>query len=218
MSNTQPQIGLRQLAREFAEGRIDRESYRTRRAGLLDALSPTDKAAPASNTPASASTTRSILPLAAAAGGLLLVAGAGLFLLFTAKDEPLTPAPAVPPETQPPTPMVEPPPPPVIPETGDALATVLWGFVQADDWSEESQERLLQEWQSRGAQAQTEAKSSRWFRVLETEFRSRLEEERGLAAGSNGEIVKSLVDFGHRLELQNITEKNTPPPASAPDV
>ncbi|WP_139042128.1 formylglycine-generating enzyme family protein [endosymbiont of Riftia pachyptila] len=218
MSNTQPQIRLRQLAREFAEGRIDRESYRTRRAGLLDALSPSDKAAPASNTPASASATHSILPLAAAAGGLLLVAGAGLFLLFTAKDEPLAPAPAVPPETQPPTPMVESPPPPVIPETGAALATVLRGFVQAGDWSKESQEQLLQEWQSRGAQAQAEAKSSRWFRVLETDFRSRLEEERGLAAGSNGEIVKSLVDFGHRLELQNTTEKNTLPSASAPEV
>ncbi len=208
MSDTQPKIRLRQLAREFAEGRIDRESYRARRAGLLDALSPTDKIAPASGRKAPAATNRSILPLAAAAGSLLLVAGVGLFLLFTGDDEPISTPPVVPTETQPPPPMVEPPPPPMIPETGETLVAVLRAFVLSDDWREESRERLLQEWQSRGAEAKAKARSSRWFRDLETDFQSRLEEERGLATSSNGDKVKSLLDFGHRLELQhNIAEK-----------
>ncbi|RLJ22047.1 hypothetical protein DJ031_01675 [bacterium endosymbiont of Escarpia laminata] len=208
MSDTQPKIRLRQLAREFAEGRIDRESYRARRTGLLDALSPTDKIAPASDRKAPAVTNRSILPLAAAAGSLLLVAGVGLFLLFTGDEEPPSTLPVVPAETQPPPPMVEPPPPPMIPQTEETLTTVLQAFVQSDDWREESREQLLQEWQSRGAQAIAEARSSRWFRDLETDFQSRLEEERGLATSSNGEKVKSLLDFGRRLELQNdIAEK-----------
>ncbi|MBL3591665.1 MAG: SUMF1/EgtB/PvdO family nonheme iron enzyme [gamma proteobacterium endosymbiont of Lamellibrachia anaximandri] len=214
MSDTQPNIKLRQLAREFAEGRIDRESYRARRAGLLDALSPTDKIAPSSERKATATTDRSILPLVTAAGGLLMLAGAGLFLLFTGEDEPISTPPAMTAETQPP------PPPPVTPEMEETLVTVLQAFVQSDDWREESRERLLQAWQSRGAQAKAKVRSSRWFHDLETDFQSRLEEERGLATSRNGERVKSLLDFGRRLGLQHGIKDKTlivaPPPEKKP--
>ncbi|MBL3599751.1 MAG: SUMF1/EgtB/PvdO family nonheme iron enzyme [gamma proteobacterium endosymbiont of Lamellibrachia anaximandri] len=203
MSDTQPKIRLRQLAREFAEGHIDRESYRAHRAGLLDALSPTDKPTPVSGTPAPASASRSVLPLAAAAGSLILLAGAGLFLLFTGDDEPISTPPVLPVETQP-LPHL------AIPETEKTLVAVLRAFVLSDDWREESRERLLQEWQNRGTQAKAAARSSRWFRDLETDFQSRLEEERGLATGRNGKMVKSLLDFGRRLELQHDIEEKVP--------
>ena len=203
MSDTQPKIRLRQLARNFAEGRIDRESYRTRRAGLLEALSPTDEPAPVSGTPAPVSASRSVLPLAAAAGGLLLLAGTGLFLLFIGDDEPISTPPVVPAETQPSPPLA-------IPETEKTLVAVLRTFVLSDDWRKESRERLLQEWQNGGAQAKAEARSSRWFRDLETDFQSRLEEERGLAPNRNGKKVNSLLDFGRRLELQHAIEVKAP--------
>ena len=215
MSDTQPKLGLRELAREYAGGRIDRETFRRRRARLLDELArePVSSRRPRpSPRPATASRSitgsvagrRSPWPLLAVILGLLALALTGGWLLL----RPPTPAPSgdlserpewpASPAAPPATPAPAPPNPAV---ARPAPFKPLQRFLLADDWSLPSRRLLMEQWRELEPRQRARVRRSAAFHVLEDELRKRIEEERSLAREQDSAKANSLLAFGQALGL-----------------
>ncbi|MDJ0808325.1 MAG: SUMF1/EgtB/PvdO family nonheme iron enzyme [Gammaproteobacteria bacterium] len=74
-------------------------------------------------------------------------------------------------------------------------------FLASNDWSPESREHLLQQWDALPQTSKEALRKTRDFLSFGAELRTMIEEERGLAGGAASAAVNTLMAFGARLGL-----------------
>lgn len=214
MHTTQRTISLRELAREYAGGRIDRQTFRQRRARLLNELAsyvhqPSHKHPeivpdpnPESSSP-SADKPKNYKLLIGLAGTLSVLVLAG-FIIFMVTQQPASvnedhplPSTAI---TKPPSPTIK-----LDPQKKGKSSHIEYDpikeFVIADDWSPENRNRLLLQWDNLSPKERGAASSTTWFLSFSSELRTMIKEEQGLAGGKSSAEVDTLIDFAAHLGL-----------------
>ncbi|MEN8179985.1 MAG: SUMF1/EgtB/PvdO family nonheme iron enzyme [Pseudomonadota bacterium] len=213
MSTTQPTMSLRELAKEYAGGRIDRQTFRQRRARLLNELAsytpptPQQQATHAENPgpelkPQVKEHKRSKLFIGLT-GSLAFFVLAGSLIYMnavnheSAKDQPTS---SVAESSEPPR-QVEEIVAPVQDTTGQIENDPIKNFVVLNDWSPENRTRLLLQWDMLSQASKELFSSTSWFLSFSAELRTMIKEERGLAGGETSEEVNLLIAFAARVGL-----------------
>lgn len=195
---------LRQLARDYLEGRIDQEEYRTERRALLDALEggevplerPTREPDPAEHTDNSETrpmATRrpaddAATPLAPDPAqarlqtpwigiAVLAVVASTVGVLWLWASSPDAPAPAI--STTAPR-----------PET--PLRRLATGLLERHDWSEARITAYLLEWRSESSEARDAARASAWFERLREGLAAEIDSQRALSDLGDAGASESL--------------------------
>jgi hypothetical protein len=193
MPDTQPQFSLRQLARDYAENRIDKTTYRDRRSTLLDRLastslqlvekSPTSTAEKSTSRPASNSKKPLllILPLIL----LALIGGVLLSLNDSSKTEEST---ANSPDN-------------MQNSTKQQLEDEIKAFIDAGIWHHQARVKLLKRWHSFDSQTHLLVRQSHWFRILEADLRTLIKEEQSLANEVMNNETAALISFARNLKI-----------------
>ncbi|MEJ1355346.1 MAG: hypothetical protein RPT95_17350 [Candidatus Sedimenticola sp. (ex Thyasira tokunagai)] len=208
MPHTEPQLSLRQLVHAFTTGRIDKHTYRSRRARLLDGLTSKKFAQPlhpskaemvgaVHNHPAPALPQKPPLVLIIAIVVIaLLITILGLNLLMAPEDQSgigendlaqqQTSAAKQPVTTM--SQKVE-------------LENGIKAFVRSNTWDDTSNRRLLTLWNRTDPGVRATVKNSYWFRALDTELRTLIKEELGLSSSNSVNRVDTLMAFGANFGL-----------------
>lgn len=225
MNTNQPKLTLRELAREYAGGRIDRSTFLRRRAKLLEELAnskaakvkarpiqtPPPPPEPVTTTPVPGKLLNKALISAVTLVVILGLVGLAIFLqkdktaVSTAPRQQM-PAPHSGADidsgsTEAPADLISKE--PLTPVLEDAIRH----FVETDDWSPESLAGLLESWNRHSPAEHREVQSSSWFLSLSSELQAIIKEEQGLSSSEHSDTVDSLIQFGIQLGLDY-----TPPP------
>ncbi len=210
MTTTQPTMPLRELAKEYADGRIDHQTYRRRRTRLINELAAYVPPAShrLSNQGASARpeikpsqvklhNNRKLLRGLLSAFIFLLISGLLAFVIYKypelVKDlrtifsfeAPLTEQMVTPPQD-----------PPNLLE-----ADPIKSFVAANDWTPAKRRRLLQQWDLLSADEKYTYSSTTWFLTFSSKLRTLIKAERKLAGGATSAEVNSLLAFATHFGL-----------------
>ncbi|MES9882837.1 MAG: hypothetical protein ABW185_18370 [Sedimenticola sp.] len=207
MPHTEPQLSLRQLVHAYSTGRIDRHTYRSRRARLLDTLparsstpaqQPNREGRPAAAAPPTERKPPAILIIAIVVVTLIIVI-LGSYLLLgldaqPSKPDDLSPQGEESTLSQQPT---------VTATTSQKhdLEAGIETFVKNNTWDKASRRRLLILWNNTDPEIRDSVTNSYWFRALDTELRTLIKEERGLSSPSSDNRAEALIAFGTHLGL-----------------
>lgn len=193
MPDTQPQFTLRQLARDYAENRIDKTTYRDRRRTLLDRLASTSLQL-VENSPTSTAEKRTSPPPSKSKKPLLLIIPLIFLiliggLLFNLNNSSKTEEPA----THPPDITQN--------RANQQLEDEIKAFIDAGNWHHQARVKLLKRWHGFDAQTHLSVRQSRWFRILEADLRTLIKEEQSLANEEMNNEAAALISFADDLKI-----------------
>lgn len=223
---------LRQLSRDYAQGKITVDEYRSQRASLLNGLvdgtvplkpfePPAPAAAPVSEPDAGSprdgestlriAQTSGAMKWVATAAVVLIVGGAAGYFMMGRKPAPAPTVSASPPAAQ----------------AVSAAAGAIQAFLEKKDWQPESLDRFFSDWVKLDLNQRKKASDTPLYKHFSDEAYAQLVEEQTLVdLGGDPDAVKRqkhLLQFAADMEFQDprfkefaLTHKPAPPPASEP--
>ncbi|MES9880658.1 MAG: hypothetical protein ABW185_07230 [Sedimenticola sp.] len=208
MPHTEPQLSLRQLVHAFTTGRIDKPTYRSRRARLLDRLTSNkftqpshpgkaETVEPALGSPAPTLPDKAPLVLIIAIVVIALtIAILGFQLLMEVDDKSGIDENGL---SQQQTSTVKQP----ANTTSQKmdLENGIKAFVRSNTWDDTSRRRLLILWNQTDPGVRSTVRNSYWFRALDTELRTLIKEELGLSSSNSANRINTLMAFGAHFDL-----------------
>lgn len=210
MTTTQPTMSLRELAKEYASGRIDRLTFRRRRTRLINELaayvppaSQQRRNQVASTRPkikssqVKAHNNSKLVSGLITAFSLIIITGLLVIVLYNQhnlakyfqilfnSDSTFKEGTVTPPQDTP----------------GLLEADPIKSFVRLNDWTAASRGRLLQQWELLSQEDKYSYSSTTWFLTFSAALRSRIKQERRLAGGEASAEVNSLLAFAAHFGL-----------------
>jgi len=162
---------VRELARRYATGQLNQESYRSQRRVLIDAVTGGKQALVYKETGNGAGLRRTGVKLLALSIVAAMVAGVVISMLL--KNGGATRQVAVRPAAAPTAPAVQPAPGPALVRT----------FLDANDWTDESLDSFSRRWSSLSADEQAKARGSIMYPRLVSNLREQITSEKAVAGG-----------------------------------
>jgi hypothetical protein len=176
---------VRELARRYATGQLNQESYRSQRRALIDAVTGGHESLHYKPGPNGVAPRRMGVRLLALGVAAVLIAGVVVSMLLKNNNEAARHAAARPASAAdvPAAPVAVPPPGPALVRT----------FVDTDDWTDDSLDSFSRRWSALAPDEQAKARASMMYPRLLSDLRQQITSEKAVA-GSNADPHLSALE------------------------